>query len=256
MQDRFHTLLKNRFHTEYENRPPLFPWETEAREYPVEEPAHARAGHWLTNTGRLAVSSKLPEPVLAQLLERCQSMMQSSLKQGVKLVRIVSGLFPDHGEVLEPIANIVLTPAYRSGPDLAEATLQEIDNLAGGYDEATPEQRIALAMLAATEIIGALTLTLSAAEPSVTRDWDTPKGILTVEATYLNGILLVNASLPTGGSIQLIDSDSSAEASRIDSGMVSVAKGMPEMGKTYPLELTLDQGGQKPLRFSVSVVEA
>ncbi|NEQ49628.1 MAG: hypothetical protein F6K11_05770, partial [Leptolyngbya sp. SIO3F4] len=43
VQDRFHTLLKHRFQTEFANRPPLFPWEAEVREYPAEIPMPAYA---------------------------------------------------------------------------------------------------------------------------------------------------------------------------------------------------------------------
>ncbi|MEL7144715.1 MAG: hypothetical protein AAGL08_21240, partial [Cyanobacteria bacterium J06573_11] len=36
VQERFQSLLKQRLLLEYENNPPLFPWESEVSEYPAE----------------------------------------------------------------------------------------------------------------------------------------------------------------------------------------------------------------------------
>ncbi|MEO0349985.1 MAG: hypothetical protein AAF282_08050 [Cyanobacteria bacterium P01_A01_bin.15] len=260
MQDRFHTLLKHRFQTEYANRPPLFPWEAEVREYPAEVPMPAYAQPisrlWLENPLRFSISSKLPEAVLHRLLERCQSMAQSTQKQGVKLVHIVESLFPESLEALEPIANIVLTPAYRSDSALAEATLQqEVEHLAGGYEQATPEQQIALAMLASMEIMSALTLTVSATDPAVSRDWVTPQGVVHVDVTHAGAMLIINTTMPTGGSIQLMGADADSQSSRSNAGILTLAQAAPVLGNAYSLEVHLDDDGQRPLRFSVMLVE-
>ncbi|MEO0867631.1 MAG: hypothetical protein AAFY17_04115 [Cyanobacteria bacterium J06642_11] len=257
MQDRFHTLLKNRFQTEFANRPPLFPWEAEVREYPTEIPAYAQptSRMWLENQLQFTVASKLPEAVLHSLLDRCQTMVQSTQKQGVKLVQIVKSMFPDSLDALEPIANIVLTPAYRSGSDLAEATLQEVENLADGYDEATPEQQIALTMLASMEIMAALALTVSAEKPTVSRDWVTPEGVIHVDVNYTGAILIVEAMLPTGGNIQLVGADADSQSSRPEAGILTLAQTAPIIGDYYALEISLDDDGQRPLRFSVMVLE-
>lgn len=260
VQDRFHTLLKHRFQTEYANKPPLFPWEAEVREYPTEIPMPAYAQPisrlWLENPLRFSISSKLPESVLHRLLDRCQSMAQSTQKQGVKLVQIVGSLFPDSLEALEPIANIVLTPAYRSGPALAEATLQEVENLAGGYEQATPEQQIALTMLASMEIMSALALTVSADEPTVSRDWVTPEGVVHVDVSYAGTLLVISATMPTGGTIQLVGDDADCQSSRPEGGVLTLAQAAPVIGSTYSLEVSLDDDCQRPLRFSVMVLEA
>lgn len=261
VQDRFHTLLKHRFQTEYANRPPLFPWEAEVREYPTEIPmptyAQPISRLWLENPLRFSISSKLPETVLHRLLDRCQSMAQSTQKQGVKLVQIVESLFPDSLEALEPIANIVLTPAYRSaGSALAEATLQEVENLAGGYEQATPEQQIALTMLASMEIMSALALTVSAEEPTISRDWVTPEGVVHVDVNYAGTVLIINATMPTGGSIQLVGADADSQSSRPEAGMLTLAQTAPVIGNAYSLEVSLDDDCQRPLRFSVMVLES
>ncbi|MBT9311314.1 hypothetical protein IXB28_03775 [Leptothoe kymatousa TAU-MAC 1615] len=257
MQDRFHTLLKHRFQTEFANRPPLFPWEAEVREYPAEVPAYAQSMSrmWLENPLQFSVSSKLPETVLHRLLDRCQNMVQSTQKQGVKLVQIVESLFPDSLDALEPIANIVLTPAYRSGSALAEATLQEVENLAGGFDQATPEQQIALTMLASMEIMSALALTVSAEESTVGRDWVTSEGVVHVDVNYSGAVLIINATLPTGGSIQLVGADSDSQSSRPEAGMLTLAQTAPVIGASYSLEVSLDNDGQRPLRFSLMVLD-
>ncbi len=260
VQDRFHTLLKNRFQTEFANRPPLFPWEAEVREYPAEIPMPAYAQPmsrlWLENPLRFSISSKLPEAVLHRLLDRCQSMAQSTQKQGVKLVKIVESLFPDSLDALEPIANIVLTPAYRSGAALAEATLQEeVENLAGGYDQATPEQQIALAMLASMEIMSALALTVSMQEPAISRDWVTPQGVVHVDVNYTGAVMIINATMPTGGSVKLMGHDADSQASRSEAGMLTLAQTAPVIGSSYALEVFLEDDCQRPLRFSVTVLE-
>ncbi|NEQ53376.1 MAG: hypothetical protein F6K11_25120, partial [Leptolyngbya sp. SIO3F4] len=251
---------KHRFQTEFANRPPLFPWEAEVREYPAEIPMPAYAQPisrlWLENPLRFNVASKLPESVLHRLLDRCQNMAKSTQKQGVKLVQIVESLFPDSLEALEPIANIVLTPAYRSGPALAEATLQEVENLAGGYDQATPEQQIALTMLASMEIMSALALTVSSVEPLLSRDWVTPQGVIHVNVNYTGAVLIVDVAMPTGGSIQLVGADADSQSSRPEAGILTLAQTAPVIGGSYSLEVSLDDDCRQPLRFSVMVVES
>ncbi|MEM7797183.1 MAG: hypothetical protein AAF579_22355, partial [Cyanobacteria bacterium P01_C01_bin.118] len=257
VQDRFHTLLKHRFQTEFANRPPLFPWEAEVREYPAEIPMPAYAQPisrlWLENPLRFSVSSKLPESVLHRLLDRCQSMVRSTQKEGVKLVKIVESMFPESLDALEPIANIVLTPAYRD-PTLKEATLQEVENLADGYDQATPEQQIALTMLASMEIMSALALTVSVEEPTISRDWVTPQGVVHVDVNVTGAVLIINTTMPMGGTIKLMGDDVDSQASRAEAGMLTLAKTAPVLGSSYSLEVSLDNDCRQPLRFAVMVV--
>ncbi|MEM6251336.1 MAG: hypothetical protein AAF821_00310 [Cyanobacteria bacterium P01_D01_bin.156] len=256
VQDRFHTLLKHRFQTEFANRPPLFPWEAEVREYPAEIPAYAQpmSRMWIENPLHFSISSKLPQTVLHHLLDRCQSMAQSTQKQGVKLVQIAESLFPESLDVLDPIANIVLTPAYRD-TGFKEAALQEVENLADGYDQATPEQQIALTMLASMEIMSALALTVSTEEPSLKRDWVTPEGVIHVDVNYTGAVLIINAMLPMGGGIQLVGPDVDSQASRPEAGILTLAQTAPVVGSSYSLEVSLDNDCQRPLRFSVMVLE-
>ncbi|MEM8808481.1 MAG: PatU [Cyanobacteria bacterium P01_G01_bin.38] len=262
VQDRFQSLLKRRLQMEFENRPPLFPWESEIREYPVELPAFSAAQAvgklWLDNLHHLKAANALPDGVLTKLLERCQIMAQTSLKEGVKLVRTVEAFFPDHTELLEPVADIVLQSgmqaAYRSDTALKEATVKEIENLTGGYTAAAPQQQVAISMLAAQEIMSALTLTVSATEPQLKREWITAFGALTLGVTYQIDWLLIEAELPSGGQLHLIGDQSESSTSRPEAGRLSLVETTFEVGQTYTLEVSLSEGGQRPLRFTVGVV--
>ncbi|MEM6354047.1 MAG: hypothetical protein AAF766_25160, partial [Cyanobacteria bacterium P01_D01_bin.14] len=258
----FQALLKRRLQMEFENRPPLFPWESEIRDYPVELPAFSAAQAvgklWLDNLHHFKAANALPDAVLTKLLERCQIMAQTSLKEGVKLVRTVESFFPDYTELLEPIASMVLVPNVRGGSSQAmatkEAALQEIENLAGGYTAATPEQQVAISMLAAQEIMSALTLTVSPTEPQLKREWITAFGTLTLGVTYQGDWLLIEAELPSGGQLHLIGAQSESSTSRPEAGKLSLVETTFEVGQTYTLEVSLSEGGQRPLRFTVGVV--
>ncbi|MEL6556175.1 MAG: hypothetical protein AAFQ63_22370, partial [Cyanobacteria bacterium J06621_11] len=78
VQERYHSLLKQRLHSEYEKNPPLFPWETEISEYPAEvaDPVGVAtvviAPLWSNHVSALKVPSLLPQPLLDILQTRRQ----------------------------------------------------------------------------------------------------------------------------------------------------------------------------------------
>ncbi|MEL7353746.1 MAG: hypothetical protein AAF171_22795 [Cyanobacteria bacterium P01_A01_bin.116] len=258
VQERVQALLKQRLLLEYENNPPLFPWESEVSEYPAEisdcVPAAAAVASplWDTHVSALKIPSLLPKALLNSLFERCQTIAQAPVKQGVRLVRAVEDLFPEHAEILEPIANMVLVPAYRSDRVAQEAVIQELANVAGGYDSALPEQQVALSMLAAQEILAALTFSLEAERPSETRNWVTSKGMLELTATYESNQLRVAAVLPDGGQMLLCDGDVERRAVRSQPGSLDLVWSEPTLGKTYVLELKL-QSEERPLNFAIHI---
>ncbi|MEL6815061.1 MAG: hypothetical protein AAFP03_09635 [Cyanobacteria bacterium J06598_3] len=267
VQERVQSLLKKRLLLEYENNPPLFPWESEVSEYPAEVAegipvASAVAAApavplpavplWSTHVSALKVPSLLPKALLNSLFERCQALAQTPVKQGVRLVRAVEDLFPEQSDMLEPIANMVLVPAYRSSRAAQDAVIQELANVAGGYDSALPEQKIALSMLAAQEILGALTFSLDADKPVESRSWVTAGGVLELTATYSAGQLMLAAVIPTGGKLRLSDGDVDQLAMRSQPGPLDIVWANPTLGKTYVLEVTL-QGETQPLNFAVHV---
>ncbi|MGC1309457.1 MAG: hypothetical protein WA885_19725 [Phormidesmis sp.] len=258
MQERFEALLKQRLLSEYEHNPPLFPWESEVREYPAEiadfEPTAAAAGLWNAHVSALKVSGLLPKHLLNALFERCQGIAREPMKQGVQLVRAVEALFPEQADILEPIANMVLVPAYRSDRATQEAVTQELVNVAGGYDSALPEQQIALSMLAAREILSALTLFVNPENPGETRSWITALGVLKLSVNYAQTQLTIAAVLPEGGELRLGDGDIEKRAMRSTPGSLDLIWAHPQSAQTYALAVTLADEAQ-PLNFVIKVAD-
>lgn len=274
VQERFQALLKQRLLSEYESNPPLFPWESEISEYPAEvtECVPATAGVpsiatlWSTHVSALRVPGLLPAPLMTTLLERCQEIARSPIKQGVRLVRAVEDLFPESADMLEPIANMVLVPAYRSGRAAQDAVIQELANAAGGYSSALPEQQIALSMMAAQEILGALTFSVNAQNTSEQRSWITAVGALELTAHYKAagnpdarsandqnaGELKVVAVLPEGGKVRLRNGDVEKVATRSRPGPLDLCIANPVVGKTYVMEVSLQNEAQA-LTFAIQV---
>ncbi len=256
VQERFQALIKQRLLSEYESNPPLFPWESEVSEYPAEVtdyvPAAVVSPLWSAHMSALKVPGLLPTALMNTLFERCQEIARSPIKQGVRLVRAVEDLFPESSDMLEPIANMVLVPAYRSSRDTQDAVIQELANAAGGYSAAMPEQQIALSMLAAQEILGALTFSLSADWPSEKRSWVTTLGVLEVTASYQGDQLMVLAVLPDGGQVRLCDGDVKKQAVRSQPGALDLTWAQPTPGKTYVLEVSL-RDEEQALNFVINV---
>ncbi len=269
VQERFQALLKQRLLLEYESRPPLFPWESELSEYPAEVaeavPAVVIASLWSAHMGALKVPGLLPVSLMNTLLERCQEIARSPIKQGIRLVRAVEDLFPESTDMLEPIANMVLVPAYRSSQETQDAVIQEIANAAGGYGSALPEQQIALSMLAAQEILGALTFSVSTDKPCEQRTWITEVGALELTVSYecsdyksddktgeKASELKVFAVLPDGGQVRLCDGSVEKMATRSQPGPLDLAFANPVTGKTYVMEISL-QGETHSLNFAIHV---
>ena len=265
VQERFQALLKQRLLSEYENNPPLFPWESEVSEYPAEvaECIPATAGVpsistlWGAHMGTLRVPGLLPAGLMSTLLERCQDIARSPIKQGVRLVRAVEDLFPESADMLEPIANMVLVPAYRSGRAAQDAVIQELAGVAGGYDSALPQQQIALSMLAAQEILGALTFSVSPQQPSERRSWITALGALELAVDYQtyaqkgDGLRVV-AVLPGGGQVRLRDGDVEKVATRSMPGELDLSLAHPVVGKTYVMEVSLNNEAPA-LNFAIHI---
>ena len=254
MQERFQNILKQRFLLEYEDRPPLFPWESEVAEYPADVTDFSTAAVpslWDVHASQLPVSGLLPEPMLKALFKRCQAIAHAPVKQGVRLVRAVEDMFPDQSDILEPIADMVLVPAYRSADAATrDALTQELTAVAKDYDSALPEQQVALSMLAAQEILGALTLALTVGKPSGTRLWVTEQGSLHLTATYAERTLSVAAVLPEGGRVTLSGGDVEQQATRSGPGALNVAMARPTVGRTYTLEVLL-ASESVPLSFAI-----
>jgi len=262
VQNRFHALLKRRLQLEIERHPPLFPWETSISEY-EHEGADAVAATWvppihlwMPQIARLNLPVSLPETALAQLLNACTQAMQSSLQPGAKMVRAVGSLFPEQPVAsLNDLAGLVLLYPTRSTQ--AEQLLNT------DYEAATDEQKMALSLLAAKEIINELTLGVTPDNP-VERQWQTALGQVNIKAEYKvqntvsvetpsGASLRVQVRLPKGGSATLGTHQASATAQRSYPGHISVELFDLQPNQTYPLEIRFSDLEQEPLVFAIAV---
>ncbi len=251
MQTHFEALLKRRLRQEIAHRPPVFPWEKGGlHDYP-ETLNHesGTASIWLDHLKNLDVPADLPDAILTNLLIQCQHIAQQTLQAGRRLVSAVEVLFPDQPQTLELIAGMVSRPAYRSAPQ----TLERAD-----YATASAQQQIALSMLTAQKIFEALTITVSAAQPTQRQDWLTPCGPLTVAATYAPGDrpqLDITVELPAAGNVVLAPTTEAIRAERATPGPLVVRLMVPQPATPYALDVTLTDYQSAPLSFQI-IVEA
>lgn len=253
VQNRFQALLKRRLQAEIELHPPLFPWETDIRDYDPESSddlVDVRVPPvrlWATQLQNLSLPVHLPDSVLAQLLETCQEALQAPLQQGAKMVRAVSNLFPEQPQSLNYLAGLVLMYPSRSP--------HEEQLFTSSYEAASPNQQMALSLLAAREILNSLTLPLSPSQPKAERRWQTEAGLVTVQAEYqVQGKvpkLRVQSCLPRGGALKLRTAQGSASAERTYPGYLSVESFDWLPNQTYPVEVSFQELNAQPLVFVV-----
>jgi hypothetical protein len=264
VQNRFQAILKRRLQVEIERHPPLFPWETELSDYEP-DPSDAVADSWvppvrlwMPQLFNVSLPVALPENVLAQLLDACSEAVYSRRQLGAKLVHAVESLFPDHFQSLNQLAGIVLLSPITGGGVRSDRTLnsnltEQLQALT--YEEATAEQKMTMALLAAKEIISALTVPISPTQTPVERQWQTAVGVVTVQAEYQvqDGVpkLRVTARLPRGGSLTLRTPQASASTQRIYPGLLSVESFDLQPNHTYPLEIRFHDSEQTPLIFAI-----
>jgi hypothetical protein len=256
VQDRFHTLLKRRLRTEIELKPPLFPWESGVYEYESEVPDMVSSGlvpttPWVTQLKNLNLPVPMPEAVLARLFDRCQEIVQSSLQEGVRLVRAVETFFPGHAQALNDLAAPVIQFANVRDGEKGKYS-SPAPGFPSDYEAATKPQQMVLSLLAAHEIMTSLTLAVSPNRPKAERQWITNFGPLTLSVEYpvSTGQLRVQAQLPCAGSIRLQGGEAQATAQRSALGYLSVElfDVSPEQLYTLDVRLGLDQ---PPLVFVV-----
>ncbi|WOD40459.1 hypothetical protein [Nodosilinea sp. E11] len=246
VQPHFEALLKRRLRQEITQRPPLFPWEKGLQEYP-DTLKSGTASIWLDHLKNLSVPSRLPEEVLSDLFNQCQQAVHEIRQTGRRLVVAVEELFPDQPQTLEYIAGLVARPAYRSAQT---QTLAQVD-----YATASTPQQVALAMLAAQGIFEALSLTVSATNPTQTQTWLATAGALTVQATYQAAPdcqLEVRVLLPTSGSLVLTALGDTLGSERTTPGEL-VLRLVAAPGAVHRLDVSLE--GETPLSFQIVVAD-
>jgi hypothetical protein len=251
VQDRFYSLLKRRLRTEIEQKPPLFPWENELLDYAA-EPASVR--FWTPQLQRLKLPVVLPDAVLEQLLEQAQAVLQTSLQEGVKLVRAVESLFPNQDHALNQLATMVMAAPARSSERSALIATEDAP-FPANYDVATEAQRMALSLIAAQEILNTLALPIRVGEPTVTREWQTDAGPITLQAEAPDASMVrVRGQLPCGGSLELRGVDAEAIAQRSDAGKLGVELFGLVPNRSYPLDIHLAVPNQPSLSFQISLL--
>ncbi len=263
VKERFQALLKRRLQKEIQSNPPLFPWETEISDYEpdrlskIESESTFQRDLWTPQQEKIGLPVSIAPKVFAQLLERCQAVVLSSRNEKAKLVRALETLFPGHSQMLSKFADKILMPLPKKDTSEVSFFHQE-SRFPRSYEGATVAEQMVLLLLAAREILNALTLNLSANQLAVERQWQTTAGLLTLEAQYQTekgsiGSVRIGGQFPCGGSLKLQVGQAQAATHRPDPGCLSVELFDLEPNQTYPLEIQFQQIGQKPLIFALLV---
>jgi len=249
VQTHFEALLKHRLRQEIEPRPLLFPWEKTIQDYPDTLGQEASTPSlWLEHLQNLDVPVALPDDVLVEIFNQCQQVARQTWQTGRRLIEAVETLFPDQPQILEHIAGLVSRPAYRSSQP------QTLDGL--HYDTASPQQQVALSMMAAQSIFDAISLKVSATTPTEQKQWLTRAGTLSVSASYTSGeqaLLEIKAQLPQAGALVLTAAEQTIETSRSGPGELVVHLSQPQAQQSYPLDIALGDEDSCPLQFQVTV---
>ncbi|HEY9627200.1 MAG TPA: hypothetical protein V6C84_07855 [Coleofasciculaceae cyanobacterium] len=256
VQDRFYSLLKHRLRAEIEQKPPRFPWETETCDYDSERSDQSLGDtvpdrvpqFWAAQLQSLSLPVPMPDSLLAQLFDQCQSVVQTSLREGEKLIQAVKELFPGQSDALNQLAGLVLASPYRGG------VAQPQTGFPSHYDQATPAQQMALSLLAARTILEATTLRLSAKQPLIDRTWQTAAGLLVLSAEYLlqENRIRVQAQMPCSGSLSFRSDLAEAIAQTDHAGQLDVSLTHLE-DQTYSLKVWLETD-RPPLEFAICLV--
>jgi hypothetical protein len=258
VQDRFYALLKHRLQSEIQQNPPRFPWEQAAMEYRDEVILAPAAvvdlrSLWLAQLRRLALPVAMPDNVLAQLLEQCQNLAASSLKEGAKLVKAVESLFPEEGVALNQLAGLVMVSPVRGGTSLQQRLAEEAGGeLPASYDEALPTQQMVLSLLAAREILSALTIKASVQAGPGRYEWMTEMGALALVVEARQGAtatMRVQVDLPTAGQVELNADGHRALSERSEAGSASVELTDLQVGQLCDLVVVL--GSSDRVVFSI-----
>jgi hypothetical protein len=264
VQERFQALLKHRLSLEIEQNPPLFPWEDDISEYQSDWVPHPisdlqgirKAGSlWLAQLRRLTLPVGLPESMLGEMLTACEGAVQSSLREGAKAVKVAESFFPENFLQLNHLAGVVMMSPARNGYTSLQSRLSELGtDLPSTYEAASPTQQMVLSLLAAREMIAALTLSAKLNQAS-THQWVTEIGALTLQMDYHtqggDAVLHIHGQLPCGGSLSLANGPSLAMAQRPEAGVLSVE--LADLRPNQPLRLTVQLGNDDSIVFAIDL---
>ena len=247
VQDHFQTVLKRRLQIEVDQKPPLFPWESSLQDYPIELSTTA-VYPWLVQLQSLRLPTELPEEILSSLLSRCQEIVLESLQPGVSLVKAVETVFAEE-PAMNQIAGLVLAGAFRSS---ATRDLDLKDAFPDGYEGASSQQQVTLAMLAAKDIMDALTITLTPQAPVAQREWLTTEGKIILTARYQGGPphqVDLSIELPQASQVTL--SSTGQTLMQDQPGTLTLSLQDPLENVIYPLEIEFSDRDSMPLNFAI-----
>jgi len=188
VEDRFQAVLKRRLQIEVQKHPPLFPWESEVSEYPdYLDNSYLElvpAQFWIQVQKHLSLPTTLPENIFRELLFRCQTVVKSSLPPGRKLIRAVESLFPNESQTLNDLAAVVLMSTAPGRSVNGNAVVDKTFNSQTNYSELQPSQQMVFSLLAAKQMLDALTLSISATNRFAERQWLTTAGYFHLQVEY------------------------------------------------------------------------
>ncbi|EFA72915.1 PatU3 [Raphidiopsis brookii D9] len=256
MQERFQVVLKRRLQIEIQNRPPLFPWESQLAEYPevVEDPGIALipTWGWLAQQSQLSLPIPLPDKVFQHLVDRCQSLVTSCVPLGPKLMQAVADIFPDEDQLISDLAGLVLRSSYRS-----VSTLETLPSIDKDYSKLQPRQQVALSLIAAKQLLESLTLSISLSNPVLEQQWQSYGGTLTIQAQLLSlGAtmkLCVYGQLPTPGTFTIQGNGTSVTVFSKEGHKASLELNCPRANQTYVLAVEFPQVETQPLLLAINV---
>ena len=255
VQDRFQALLKRRIQTEIQANLPLFPWESEVMEYrdePLEVALSALAvvQPWIAQLRQLnlPISVEFPEAVLTQLLEGCQQVAQSTLKEGAKMVQAVEALFPNEFVKLNQVASPLLLGEMRSPQVMQSVPIR--------YDRVDRERQMELSLLLAQTIIDRLTLTPVLNGAVSHQEWETEEGTLHLLAEYREvndeSQLRIQVLLPSAGRIEFQSAGERLQAERRDRGHLNLELSDVTDESPCSLMVQLESSPETPLMFAIA----
>jgi hypothetical protein len=255
VQERFQAVIKRRLQIRIQNHPPLFPWETQLKDYPdyadEQSVGLVPAWGWVAQQSKLNLPIALPESIFRQLLHKCQVLLTSSLPLGAKLVQVVEDLFPNDTQSLNDIAGLVLRSTYRSVD-----ALETMPNIQSDYSELEQSQQMALSLLAAKQLLDNLTLPLSLTNRVVEREWLTSAGVIKLKVEYQSpgqmGRLRVQGAIPTKAIVTLKGNGNQAVAQSSSLGSLSLELPCGQLNQTYTLEVDFPEMDQQPLLFVIT----
>lgn len=260
VQERFYTLLKNRLSLEIEQHPPLFPWEDGAFDYQSDASpsmavatVHASKSLWLAQLRNLMMPVALPEAILGKMLATCETIAQTSLLEGAKLVKVAEEFFPDRFLQLNQLAGVVMMSPVREGYSTLQSRLADLGSeMPSTYEDANSTQQMVLSLLAARELLSAMTLTVTANQPR-TQQWITEIGALTLHLDYRvtddSTALRIQGQLPCGGSLALISGNVRTLTQRPEAGILSVE--LADLLPNQLLQLTVQLGNDDRITFAI-----